>query len=123
MVLAASATAAAEQSLASPDAKLIPLCADLNATERQIAVLFDFEPSGPTDPRLEGADAAAYLIDLDQRLIVDRICDLAPATLAGCIALAGSLTLISPGLVDAPAEAAMEERLTSTLLRGLRREA
>lgn len=115
--------AAADAFPDSLDAQLISLCTDLDAMERRIGVLFDFELSHPIDPTLQAAEAAAYLIDLDQRLILDRICGLAPTTLAGCVALAGSLALISPSLANAPAEAAVEERLTSTLLRGLRRGA
>lgn len=118
-MLTARVAAAAGASLASPDAELIGLCTDLDAMERCIGDLIDFEPSGPTDPKLEAADAAAFRIELDQRRVLDRICGLVPATLAGCMALAGSLALISPHLVDAPAEAAMEERLTSMLLRRL----
>jgi len=122
-VLATRVAAAAGASLASPDAELIGLCTALDAMERCIGDLIDFAPSGPTDPKLEAADAAAYRIGLDQQRVLDRICGLVPANLAGCMALASSLALISPHLVDAPAEAAMEERLTSMLLRGLRRSA
>lgn len=107
----------------SLDAQLTSLCTDLDAMERRIGVLFDFEPSHPIDPTPQAADAAAYLIDVDQRRILDRVCALPPATLDGCIALAGSLALISPGFLDAPAEAAMKERLMSMLVRGLRRGA
>lgn len=122
-VLAARVAAAAGASLASSDAEPIGLCTDLDAMERCIGDLFDFAPSGPTDPKLEAADAAAFRIELNQRRVLDRICGLVPANLAGYMALVSSLALVSPHLVDAPAEAAMEERLTSMLLRGLRRSA
>jgi len=62
--------AAADTFPGSSDAQLISLCADLDAMERRIGILFDFEPSHPIHPRLQAADAAAYLIDVDQRRVL-----------------------------------------------------
>lgn len=108
---------------ACPDTLLISLCAELDAMERRIGALFDFTFCSLPDHRLEAADAAAYRIDQDQRRIMDRICSLTPATLDGYSALARSLALLCPGLVDTAPHADMEARLTSTLLRGLTRAA
>lgn len=121
--LAAGLTPAADASSTNSDVALIGLCADLDAAERKISALFQFEPTDLADPILLIADAAAYRIDQDQRRILDRICTLTPATLDGYSALARSLALLCPGLVDTAPHADMEARLTSTLLRGLTRAA
>lgn len=120
LVLAAEITLSASAYPVSPDAELIGPCADLDAMGMRIGVLFDFQPSGPTDPRPEAADAAAQLIEARQRRVPDRICALAPAALADRQAPAQLLALPCSGPVHAPAGADVEARLISTLLRGLR---
>ncbi len=120
LALAAGTAETVSGPLAGPDAQLIGLCADLDAMERRISALFNHDPSGLTDQKLEAADASAHLIDVDQRGVLDRICALTPSTLNGYMALGGLLALLHPGLVDVSPDAAMEARLTSTLLRGLK---
>lgn len=119
MALAAGITSADSAPLASPDAGLIALCADLDALQWRSNVLFDENWCSMTDAELEVFDAAAYRLDLDQRLVLDRICAQPPATLGGCAALARSLALLRPDLVGAAANADMDVRLTAMLVRGL----
>ena len=116
MALAGAGTAVAAQAL-QPDAELIALCADLDTLERRIDALFT-HGSGLD---FEAADAAACVIEVDQRALLNRICALTPATDAGCCALARSLALLAPDYGD-PAvylTATMDERLATTLARGM----
>ena len=102
---------------AQPDAELIALWVDLDALERRIDALFT-HGSGLD---FEAADVAACVIEVDQRLLLDRICALTPTTDEGCCAVARSLALLAPDYGD-PAvylTATMDERLATTLARGM----
>ncbi len=101
----------------SPDAELIGLCADFDALERHIDALFD----GVSALAFEAADAAACLIEVEQRRVLDRICALTPATDEGCRAVARSLALLAPdyGLPSIYLTATMDERLANLLARGM----
>ena len=101
---------------AQPDAELIRLCAEMVALERRIDAMF----AGPmTDASLEAAEAAACIIEVDQRRVLDRICTMTPVTMEGWLALARSVALISPDFADDDPEKNPDVRLASTLLRGL----
>ena len=102
----------------SPDAELIGLCAAFDALERRIDALFDGSLSAST---FEAADAAACVIEVEQRQVLDRICALTPATDDGCKAVARSLALLAPdyGLPSVYVAATMDERLANLLARGM----
>ncbi len=100
-----------------PDAELIGLCADFDALERRIDALFE----GVSALEFDAADAAACVIEVDQRQVLDRICALTPATDEGCRAVARSLALLAPdyGLPSVYVAACMDERLANLLARGM----
>jgi len=102
---------------ASPDAELVGLCAEFDALELRIDALFE----GASALDFDAADAAACVIEVDQRRLLDRICALTPATDEGCCALARSLALLAPDYGDPAAypAATMDERLVNTLTRGM----
>lgn len=101
---------------ANPDAELIALCAEFDALEWRIDALFE----GVSALAFEAADAAACVVEVDQRRLLDRICVVVPATDAGCLAVARSLALLSPDYADVPSpQPTMDERLASVLLRGM----
>jgi len=101
----------------SPDAELIGFCANFDALERKIDALFE----GVSALEFDAADAAACVIEVDQRQVLDRICALTPVTYEGCKAVARSLALLSPdyGLPNVYVAACMDERLANTLARGM----
>ncbi len=101
----------------SSDAELIALCADFDALERRIDALFE----GVSALEFDAADAAACVIEVDQRQVLDRICALTPATDEGCRAVARSLALLAPdyGLPSVYVTATMDERLANLLARGM----
>jgi len=109
--------AAAAPAAHNPDAELVALCADFDALERRIDALFE----GVSALEFEAADAAACVIEVDQRQVLDRICALTPVTYEGCKAVARSLALLSPdyGLPNVYVAACMDERLANTLARGM----
>ncbi len=116
-VLALSGAAVAAPTAHNPDAELIGLCADFDALERKIDALFE----GVSALEFDVADAAACVIEVDQRRLLDSICALTPATDEGCKAVARSLALLSPDYGDPAAypAATMDERLVNTLARGM----
>ena len=101
----------------NPDVELIGLCAAFDVLERRIDALFD----GVSALDFEAADAAACVIEVGQRRVLDRICALSPSTDEGCCALARSLALLSPDYADPswPAAPTMNERLANVLVRGM----
>ena len=101
----------------SSDAELIGLCAEFDALERRIDALFE----GVSALEFDAADAAASVIEVDQRRVLDRICALTPATDEGCRAVARSLALLAPdyGLPNVYVTATMDERLANLLARGM----
>jgi len=116
--LVAGAAGANSAPAASPDADLIGLCAEMDVLEHRIDVLFD---SVTSEAAYGAADAAACVIEVDQRRLLDRICAVVPTTDAGCLAVARSLALLSPDYADVPSpQPTMDERLASMLLRGHR---
>jgi len=102
---------------ANPDAELVALCADFDALERRIDALFE----GVSALDFDAADAAACVIEVDQRRVLDRICTLTPTTDEGCRAVARSLALLSSdyGLPNVYVTATMDERLANLLARGM----
>lgn len=70
---------------------MIALCAELDSLQRRIEDLFPFDWCGTMDGELEATDAAARHIEADQRLMLDRLCALTPATVGGLAALARSV--------------------------------
>ena len=119
LALAAGAVAASSARPASPDATLIALCASLDELQRQIVRLFAGGGRGMTDAELEAADAVAYGIDGEQRVLLDRISALTPATVAGYAALVRSLVLLRPDLAGAGPDEDLDVRLLAVLVRGL----
>ena len=119
LALTAGAVAASGARPASPDATLIALCASLDALQRRIGGLFAGGGRGMTDAELEAADAVAYGIDGEQRVLLDRISALTPATLAGHAVLARSLVLLRPDLAGAGPDEDLDVRLLAVLVRGL----
>ena len=115
--MATGAVALAGAAPAGSDAELIALCADFDALERRIDALFE----GVSALDFDAADAAACVIEVDQRRVLDRICALTPVTDNGCRALARSLTLLAPdyGLPNIYVAATMDERLANLLARGM----
>ena len=101
-----------------PDAELIALCAEMDTMEHRIDAMFDGVMS---DMSFEAADAAACIIEMDQRRLLDRICALTPATDEGCSAVARSLALLAPdyGLPNVYVTACIDERLANLLARGM----
>ncbi len=101
----------------SPDAELIGLCAHFDALERCIDALFE----GVSALEFDAADAAACVIEVGQRQVLDRICALTPATDEGCRAVARSLALLALdyGLPNVYVTATMDERLANLLARGM----
>ena len=116
-VLALSGAAVAAPAAHNPDAELIAHCADFDTLERRIDALFE----GVSALTFEAADAAACVIEVDQRRVLDRICALTPATDEGCRAVARSLALLAPdyGLPSVYVTATMDERLVNLLARGM----
>lgn len=104
---------------ASPDANLIALCAGLDALQRRLDALFLTNWRGMTDPELEAADAKAYGIDGEQRVLLDQVCGLTPATPSGWAALARSMVLLRPDLLGAGPNTDPDVRLAAVLVRGL----
>ncbi len=101
----------------SPDADLIGLCAEMDVLERRIDALFD---NATSEAAYGAADAAACVIEVDQRRLLDLICVMVPTTDAGCLAVARSLALLSLDYADVPSpQPTMDERLASVLLRGM----
>jgi hypothetical protein len=102
---------------ASPDAELVGLCAEFDALERRIDALFE----GVSALDFDAADAAACVIEVDQRRVLDRICTLTPTTDEGCRAVARSLAVLAPdyGLPNVYVSATMDERLANLLARGM----
>ncbi len=116
-VLALSGAAVAAPAAHNLDAELIGLCADFDALERRIDALFE----GVSALAFEAADAAACVIEVDQRRVLDRICALTPSTDEGCRTVARSLALLAPdyGLPSVYVTATMDERLANLLARGM----
>lgn len=119
LALTGGAVAADGARSASPDARLIALCAGLNALQRRIGGLFAGDGRDLTDAELEADAAVAYGIDGEQRVLLDRICALTPATLAGYAAMARSLVLLRPDLAGAGPNQDLDVRLQAALVRGL----
>ncbi len=71
------------------------------------------------DADLEAADAAARLLEAEQRSLLDHLCALTPATVAGCAALTRSMALMRPDLLRAGPTDDPDMRLLAVLLRGL----
>ena len=72
-----------------------------------------------TDADLEVADAAARLLEAEQRSLLDQLCAVTPVTLAGCAALAHSMVLLRPDLLRSGPTEDPDTRLLAVLLRGL----
>ena len=119
LALTAGVVAAGGAHPASPDATLIALCASLDELQRRIGGLFAGGGRSMTDAELGAADAAAYHIDGEQRVLLDRIGALTPATLSGHAALARSLVLLRPDLAGAGPDEDLDVRLLAVLVRGL----
>ena len=119
LALAAGAVAAGGARPASADAGLIALCAGLDALQRRLIGLFAGDGRGLTDAELEAADAVAYGIDGERRVLLDRIYALTPATLSGYAALARSLGLLRPDVLRAGPDEDPDVRLLAVLVRGL----
>jgi hypothetical protein len=115
--LMVSVVGMAGASSVSADAELIALCADFDALERKIDALFE----GVSALEFDAADAAACVIEVDQRRVLDRICALTPSTDEGCKAVARALALLAPdyGLPSVYVTATMDERLANLLARGM----
>ena len=119
---AGSATAGGA-SPASPDGELISLCARLDRLQRQVDDLFPADWCGMTDAGLEAADAAARLLEAEQRPVLDQLCAVTPVTVAGCTALARSTASLRPDLLRAGPADDPDLRLLAVLLRGLAAQA
>ncbi len=90
--LAAGIATATGAASANPDAELVGLCAEFDALERRVDALFE----GVSALDFDAADAAACVIEVDQRGVLDRICTLTPTTDEGCRAVARSLAVLAP---------------------------
>ena len=123
LALAAAAAAGGGARPTSPDAGLIALCAGLDALQQQVEDLFAGNGRELTDGGLEAADAAAYVIEGEQRRLLDRVCTMTPATVGGCAALARSTALLRPDLLRAGLHDDPDMRLLALLVRGLVRRA
>ena len=75
--------------------------------------------TGMEDADLEVADAAARLLEAEQRSVLNQLCALTPVTVAGCAALAHSMVLLRPDLLRAGPTDDPDMRLLAVLLRGL----
>lgn len=118
-VVAAWSAAVVSAPLPTPDAGLISLCARLDRLQCQVDALFPADWYGMTDAGLEAADAAARLLEAEQRSFLDHLDALTPVTVAGCAALACSMILLRPDLLRAGPEDDPDMRLLAVLLRGL----
>ena len=119
LALATGSAAADDACSGSPDAGLIALCARLDRLQVQVDNLFPADWAGMTDAGLEAADAVARLLEAEQRPILDQLCALTPVTVAGCAALAHSMSLLRPDLLRAGLQDDPDMRLLAVLVRGL----
>lgn len=103
----------------SPDVGLVALCARLDQMQHRIDALFPEDWCGMNDAGLEAADAAACLLEAEQRPVLDQLCTLTPVTIAGCTALARSTVSLRPDLLRAGSADDPDMRLLAVLLRGL----
>jgi len=117
--LATGSAAAGGACSDSLDARLIALCARLDRLQRRIDGLFPADWADMTDAGLEAADAAARLLEAEQRPVLDHLCALTPVTVAGCVALARSMSLMRPDLPRAGLRDDPDMRLLAVLVRGL----
>lgn len=119
LALAAGSAAVTGARVTSPDSGLVALCARLDQLQREIDELFPADWCGMTDAGLEAADAAARLLEAEQRPVLDQLCALTPVTVAGCTALAHSMVLLRPDLLRAGPKDDPDMRLLAVLLRDL----
>ena len=103
---------------AGPDATLIRLCAAHDLLQRQIAGWSETW-SCMSDAEKEAADTMAYHIEQQQRGVLDQICALTPTTLGGYQAIARVLAALCPDLVGDAANADVDDRLMTLLVRSL----
>jgi hypothetical protein len=102
----------------NPDAELIDLCARFDANERAYRAHYE------TDIPIEGEAAREAVTDAihdEQAALVDRMIGYRVTSLAGLQAVARSLALWDPRLLDPDGGEYLGDKLTAMLVRDARR--